>query len=268
MSQVAITDHEFIQFQRFIYEAAGITLSPAKKALVAGRLAKRVDSCKAGSYGNYFRLLASGTRPEEVQLAVDLLTTNETYFFREPKHFAVLRELVATERQAARPFRVWSAASSTGEEAYSVAMVLAEGLPAGNWEVVGSDISRRVLERARLGHYPMERARHIPPPMLKRYCLKGVGKHSGTLLVSRELRSQVRFEPVNLNAPLPSLGPFDVVFLRNVMIYFNEETKRQVIGRVLKQIKPAGHLLVGHSESLHGLTDGVKAVSPAVYQKT
>ena len=134
-----ISDNEFGLFQRFIYDAAGITLSSAKKALVCGRLAKRLQACNLGSYSEYFKLLTSGQNGAEVQTAVDLLTTNETYFFREPKHFELLREAALAARNKAQPFRVWSAASSTGEEAYSIAMVLADVLDEQPWEIVGSD---------------------------------------------------------------------------------------------------------------------------------
>jgi len=267
MSQIVISDQEFSQFQRFIYETAGITLSAAKKALVGGRLAKRLQQRQINSYGAYFRLLASGEAPGEVQAAVDLLTTNETYFFREMKHFELLRDVVSSPRPGTEPFRVWSAASSTGEEAYSIAMVLADRLSRSAWEVVGSDISARVLEKARLGHYPLDRATHIPPDYLKRYCLRGHGSQEGTLLVERNLRNRVQFLPVNLNQPLPALGSFDVVFLRNVMIYFNQETKQQVVARILSLVKPGGYFLIGHSETLNGISDAVQALAPSIYQK-
>ena len=266
MTIATISDREFVQFQRFIFEAAGITLSSAKKALVSGRLAKRLHQLQLRSYGDYLRLLVSGEDPAETQTAVDLLTTNETYFFREEKHFALLRSLASQAPKRAQPFRVWSAASSTGEEAYSIAMVLADRLEGHPWEVVGSDISSRVLERARLGHYPMERAKHIPPDYLKRFCLKGIGAQNGTLLVDRELRRRVQFLPVNLNAALPQLGMFDAIFLRNVMIYFNDDTKRQVVGRILSLLKPGGHFLIGHSETLNGVSDAVQALAPSIYR--
>jgi chemotaxis protein methyltransferase CheR len=262
-----ITDQEFKQFQRFIYEAAGITLSSTKQALVSGRLAKRLQSRELNSYGAYFRLLASGEAPDEVQIAIELLTTNETYFFREAKHFDLLRELASTARIRATPFRVWSAASSTGEEAYSIAMVLADCLDGAPWEVIGSDINTQVLERARLGHYLLERTKRIPPAYLKRFCRRGVGLQEGTLLVERSLRNQVRFLAVNLNTPLPQIGLFDVVFLRNVMIYFNEDTKRQVVARILPVLKPGGHFLVGLSETLNGLSDAVRTVAPSIYRR-
>lgn len=263
----AISDKEFEQFQRFIFEAAGITLSAAKKALVSGRLSQRLQQRRLESYGDYFRLLSSGADAHEVQTAIDLLTTNETYFFREPKHFDVLRQEAALARDSARPFRVWSAASSSGEEAYSIAMVLADCLGDDPWEVMGSDLSTRVLDQARTGQYPASRTTHIPPGYRRRFCLKGHGAHEGTLLVEPSLRARVHFLQVNLNAPLRQLGHFDVIFLRNVMIYFSRDTRRQVVDRSLALLRPGGSFIIGHSESLHDITTSLQRVSSSVYRK-
>jgi len=263
-----LTDTEFGQFQRFIFEIAGITLTSAKKALVSGRLAKRLQARRVNSYGDYFKLLASGQDALEVQTAVDLLTTNETYFFREPKHFQFLRQYVTSAQVRGSAVRVWSAAGSTGEEAYSIAMLLSDCLAGQSWEVFASDISTRVLERARRGHYSMDRLGNFPPGYLQRFCLKGKGDQSGTMLVERSVRNRVNFLQVNLNATLPRLGLFDVIFLRNVMIYFNTSTKRQVVDRVLSLLKPGGYLFIGHSESLIDVTESVDLVAPAIYRKS
>ncbi|RZI44058.1 methyltransferase domain-containing protein [Herbaspirillum sp. HC18] len=262
-----ITEQEFRHFQRFIYDAAGITLPETKKPLVCGRLAKRLQHCHVSSYGEYFALLKSGHAADEVQMAVDLLTTNETYFFREQEHFDLLRTQALAAKGRSEPFRVWSAASSTGEEAFSAAMVLADCLGQGRWEVIGTDISSRVVQAAARAHYPMERASHIPHGYLHRFCLKGIGAQAGTLLIDRELRSHVRFIHANLNQPLPELGQFDVVFLRNVMIYFNDDTKRRVVARVLAQLRRGGHFFIGHSESLNGISGDVELLSPSIYVK-
>ncbi|TFW22548.1 CheR family methyltransferase [Duganella callida] len=268
MAVAMITDREFLQFQRFIYDAAGITMANGKQALVSGRLAKRLAHYQLDSYGDYLRLLESRAQPQELQIAVDLLTTNETYFFREPKHFNLLRDLAQEARDKGRSMRVWSAASSSGEEPYSIAMVLADVMGIdGAWEVLGTDISTRVLERARCGHYPMERASQVPQQYLKRFCLKGQGSESGTLLIERALRQRVQFQHLNLNAPLPKVGTFDVIFLRNVMIYFNLETKRQVVTRLLAQLRPGGYFLIGHSETLNDINDTLIANAPSVYRK-
>jgi chemotaxis protein methyltransferase CheR len=268
MSVEPISQQEFYQFQRFIFETAGITLSPAKKALVSGRLAKRLAHYQLSSYGAYFRLIAGGQHPDEAQTAIDLLTTNETYFFREPKHFELLRSLAAEAHAQRRSFRVWSAACSTGEEAYSIAMVLDDVLGEREWELYASDISTRVLATARTGHYQRERASQIPPAYLKRYCLRGIGDQDGTLLVERSLRQRVQFHQVNLNAATPpKFGQFDAIFLRNVLIYFSPETKRQVVLRLLAALRPGGYLLIGHSESLHDMTGLLQVQGPSVYRK-
>ena len=271
MQQHAISDGEFASFRRFIFDMAGITMSDSKKALVSGRLAKRLQHHGLPSYEAYFKLLQSGQHPGEVQQAVDLLTTNETYFFREARHFELLREAAEAARpklRAGSPFRVWSAACSSGEEPYSIAMVLADVLGNAPWEITASDISTRVLERARLGHYPMERASHVPQDYLRRFCLKGIREQAGTLLVERALRQRVQFRQVNLNTDLPAdLGSYDVVFLRNVMIYFNGDTKREVVARVISRLKPGGTFFIGHSESLHEINDTLRTVMPSVYRK-
>lgn len=267
----AISEREFGSFQRFIFENAGITMADSKKALVSGRLAKRLQHYGLPSYDAYFQMLSSGIHPDEVQLAVDLLTTNETYFFREARHFDLLREQAQAARPRLRegsPFRVWSAACSSGEEPYSIAMVLADVLGDAPWEVVASDISTRVLQRARIGHYPMERASHVPLDYLRRFCLKGIREQQGTLLVASPLRQRVQFRQVNLNTDLPGdLGGFDAVFLRNVMIYFNGDTKRQVVARIAGRIKPEGVMFIGHAESLHEVNETLQPVVPSVYRK-
>jgi len=266
MNMTDITDQEFAKFQNFIYAAAGISLSNAKKPLVSGRLAKRLQPCGVKNYSEYFRLITSGEAPSEVQTAINLLTTNETYFFREQKHFDFLHQQVSVARRGA-PFRVWSAACSTGEEAYSIAMVLEDCLP-GGWEIAASDISTNVLEKAAKGHYPEERAKLIPLPYKQRFCMRGTGAQEGTMLVDRNLRNQVKFFQANLNeAPSKKIGTFDLIFLRNVMIYFDVETKRRVVRNVLSLLKPGGHFFIGHSETLQGITDAVRPLSPAIYQK-
>lgn len=262
-----LRDTEFEQFCGLLHRIAGISLSPAKKPLVAGRLAKRLRYHELDSFDAYFSLITSPGNGEELQMAVDLLTTNETHFFREAKHFDFLREKVLAGWRPGRPFRVWSAASSSGEEPYTLAMVLADCLGDAPWEVTASDICIRVLEKARIGLYPMERAKDIPRHYLTRFCLKGMGSQEGMFLVERGLRNRVQFTQVNLNESLPRLGEFDVIFLRNVMIYFNQETKRQVVERMVPLLRSGGYFIIGHSESLNGLTEVLTPVMPSVYRK-
>jgi len=262
-----ITEQEFSHFQRFIYESAGITLPSSKKMLVSSRLARRLQHYEFNTYSEYFKFLKSGDSKTEIQTAIDLLTTNETYFFREPKHFDLLKEQALAARNRVQSFRVWSAACSSGEEAYSAAMVLADSMEGTQWDVFGCDISARVLQRAATGHFSMERTKNIPAAYMRRYCLKGIDAQQGTLLIERDLRSKVRFSQVNLNETLPDIGMFDIVFLRNVMIYFNDDTKRQVVERVVSKLKPGGYLLISHSETLNGISTVVVPVSPSVYRK-
>lgn len=265
MLAMAIKDREFRLFREMIHSIAGISLSDAKKAMVSGRLAKRLRHHGLTSYGDYFRLIEQGDRGE-LQVAVDLLTTNETYFFREPKHFDFLRERLHALRSSGRAVRIWSAASSSGEEPYSIAMTMAECLGDAPWEVIGSDISTRVLERAREGIYTNERMKGMLPHLAPEYFLKGVGGQAGKFQVVPELRSRVRFMQINLNAPLPGIGKFDFIFLRNVMIYFDTPTKKQVIARMLPLLRPQGYFLVGHSETLNGIATGLTTIRPSVYQ--
>jgi chemotaxis protein methyltransferase CheR len=267
MNIAILNDFEFQKFQSWLHFTAGISLSSSKKALVASRLSKRLKHYNLSSYGDYFRLISNKTEAVELQMALDLLTTNETHFFREPKHFDFLRQQVLHKVPPGKTFRVWSAACSSGEEPFSLAMTLADGLPGTPWEIIASDISTRVLEKARSGHYAMAKAHNIPKPLLAKHCLKGIGTQEGTFLMEQSLLRCVQFMQINLNAALPKIGEFDMVFLRNVMIYFDMDTKRQVVARMLPLLKPGGFFIVSHSESLNGITDSLKLVTPSIYQK-
>lgn len=260
-------DHEFERFRHLIYRIAGIALSPAKKPLVCSRLGKRVRHLGMTSYSEYYRLINDPKEADELQVAVDLLTTNETHFFREPRHFDFFRQRILTAHRRGRTMRVWSAACSSGEEPYTIAMLLDETLGADPWEVVGTDLSTRVLEKARRGSYPEERVPEIPRHYLSRYCLKGQGSKAGTMLIEKKLRDRVQFFQHNLTSPPPPLGEFDVIFLRNVLIYFDQETKRQVVERLLPLLKKGGHFLVSHSETLSDISTSLNLVAPSIYRK-
>lgn len=263
-----ITDQEFERFRKLIYEKAGIHMAPEKKVLVSGRLTKRLRHYGLTTFGDYFRLATNAAEhPQEQQMLVDLLTTNETYFFREPAHFDFLQQLL-TEYPPAGSLRVWSAACSSGEEVYTLAMILAETLSGyDNWEILGSDISTRMLDACRRAVYPMTRKGPMSDYYLHKYCLKGVREQAGNFLIDRNLRRRCSFQQVNLMQPSSSLGQFDVIFLRNVMIYFNTEGKRQAVHNLLQHLKPGGFLFVSHSESLHGVTDQLTMLRPSVYRK-
>jgi len=267
MDIAALNDQEFAQFSALILRIAGINMAPAKKPLITSRLAKRVKHFQMVSYGDYFKFITSAAGQEELQEAVNSLTTNETHFFREPKHFDFLRQKIIPARQIGKGMRIWSAACSSGEEPYSIAMVLDELMGKEPWEVLASDISTRVLDKARSGLFPIERLPEIPKPYLSRYCLKGIAEQDGTLLIEKSLRDRVRFILHNLIQQPPRAELFDVIFLRNVMIYFDPDTKRQVVSHLIPLLRPGGYFFVGHSESLNGITNELRLVVPAVYRK-
>lgn len=262
-----ISPKEFSLFKAFIFDEAGISLAPAKQPLVSSRLSKRLRHCGLRSFGEYYQYIQTTENADEKQIAINLLTTNETHFFREPKHFDFLRDKILPFRTRGTPFRVWSAASSSGEEPFTIAMMLAEHMPHEPWEVIGSDISTAMLEKARIGSYPIQRAEEIPRQYLTKYCLKGTREAEGTLLIRRELRQRVLFTPINLMQPFPNLGEFDVIFLRNVMIYFELATKREILRKMLPLLRPNGYLFISHSETLNGVSEDLQVVSPSVYRK-
>ncbi|MFV0934138.1 CheR family methyltransferase [Pseudomonas jessenii] len=262
-----ISDQEFGLFQRFFHEQIGLQLTTVKKPLLCGRLSKRLTALRLDSYRDYYNLLVSKAGDEERETAIDLITTHETYFFREPKHFELLQTKVIPSLHASPELRVWSAASSTGEEAYTLAMILDSFRSPRPWSITASDISRQVLINAQRGLYPMSRGERIPAHYLKRYCLRGNGRYAGYFMVESALRARVEFLPGNLTQQDNNLGLFDVILLRNVLIYFDPSTKLQVLRNVVERLKPGGWLMVGHSESLHDTRLPLELITPSVYRK-
>lgn len=258
-------EREFRLFQNLIMTQLGIHLPEQKRALIGNRLWKRLQERQVQRYGDYFQLINRPGEEAELNCVLELITTNETYFFREPRHFDYLRDQILPRCTSARPLRIWSAAASSGEEAYSIAMLLADRR-SGPWEILASDVNRSVLEKARRAIYRDDRTDQIPDAYRRRFCRKGTGVYEGCLRIMPELRQQVQFRQVNLHQSLPDLGRFDVIFLRNVMIYFDEATKCDVLRRIARVLQPDGWLFVGHSESLHGLDTEFHALMPAIYQ--
>ncbi|HTU58380.1 MAG TPA: protein-glutamate O-methyltransferase CheR, partial [Polyangiales bacterium] len=214
-----ISARAFEHLTKLFREHSGIHLPAEKKALVAARLRKRVNALGVSGFDEYCQYLTRRDNGEELRRFVDLLTTNETYFFREPQHFAELAKQIGT-RFARRSFRVWSAACSSGEEPYSIAMTLLDRRPAGDWELYASDLSTRVLECAQLGVFPMQRLELLPAGYLQRFCLRGKGEYTGKMRVGEDVRKRVQFFQHNLLDDSRAHGIFDVIFLRNVLIYF------------------------------------------------
>ncbi len=262
-----INDSEFKKLSSLLYDISGISLSDAKKVLLTGRLSKRLVALGLENYTQYYKYVTDAAHSDELHFMVDLLTTNETYFFRESQHFDFLKEIAPAGRSEV--YRLWSAASSIGAEAYTMALVLADKLGVdGAWEILGTDISDSVLEQARRGQYRMAEADKIPVHYLKKYCLKGKGSQEGTFIIDKRLRQHVRFEKINLNVEnMKKQGEFDVIFLRNVLIYFDIPTKQRVVANLIRSLKVGGYFIVGHSESLNGITNALASVKPTVYRR-
>lgn len=264
---IALSDAEFVQLQGLFCGQIGIQLPLVKKPLVCGRLAKRLTVLRLSSYQQYYQYLTAPHGAAEMEIAIDLITTHETYFFREPQHFEFLQQRILPSYAQQPDFRAWSAACSTGEEAYTLAMLLHEARPQARWRVLGSDVSRPVLNLARRGLYPLARGSKIPNHYLKRYCLKGQGQYLGYFLVQKCLRDGVEYVQANLNLPAPALGLFDLIMLRNVLIYFDPPTKLRVLHNVVQHLKPGGWLMVGHSEALQQHDLPLQHVAASVYRR-
>jgi chemotaxis protein methyltransferase CheR len=247
----------------------GLSFAAAKKPLIESRLASRVQRLGLDCYEDYYALIAGDDDGGEFQMAIDLLTTNETYFFREPKHYELLQHELAG--QPPRPLAIWSAASSFGDEAYSIAMLLADLQQSGrigpDWSILGTDISDRVLRSASEAIFPEERLRHVSPERLKRYCLRGEGESAGLVQIQERLRERVSFGQLNLCQPVDDVGPFDVVFLRNVLIYFDAETKREVVDRVVSRLLPGGLLFIGTAEGRVPCGTPLQTLAPGAFRK-
>ncbi len=265
-TSVNVTDAEYEAYQELVYSVAGISLKEKKKPLLTGRLSKRLRYHKIRNYTDYLNLIKADAH--EQQMMIDLVSTNETSFFREEKHFHFLENYVKNLDPRRGPFRIWSAACSSGMEAYTTAMVMAESGVKFHWEILGTDISTRIVEKARKALYPVDAANRIPQPYLKKYCMKGVRDMSGYMLIDKKIRSNATFRHMNLNEqPWPDIGLFDVIFLRNVMIYFDKPTKQCLINNIIQHLKSDGYLFVGHSENLLGIPTTLKTVQPSVYRK-
>jgi chemotaxis protein methyltransferase CheR len=265
----ALQDKTFQRLADLMHSAVGLSFAASKKPLVASRLSTRIQKLGLDGFEDYLALLANDDNSAEFQVAVDLLTTNETYFFREAAHYAMLEQHLA--RQPRGPVAVWSAASSFGDEAYSVAMLLADmqlhGRISSDWSILGTDISDRVLRSASEAVFPEERLREVSPERLKRYCLRGEGESQGLVQISPKLRAHVRFGWLNLCRPIEDLGPFDAVFLRNVLIYFDAPTKTEVVDRVLACLRPGGLLFIGTAEGRVPCATPLTVLGPGVFRK-
>ncbi len=265
-----LNDKTYERISALMQDSIGLSFGPNKKPLISSRLAPRMHRLGIESYEEYLELIADEAHADEFQMAVDLLTTNETYFFREPQHFDRMVDEIGRRRGGG--FDVWSAASSFGDEIYSIAMVLADQQAAGrlgsSWSVLGTDISHRVLLAAKAAIYPEERLRHVTRDRLQRYCLRGEGESAGQVKIKDSLCRHVRFGQLNLMQDFEGIGPFDCIFLRNVLIYFDMPTKIAVVDRVLSALKPGGIFFIGMAEGRVPCRTPLEYLGPGAFRKS
>jgi len=270
VSTLTFSDRDFKRISQIMYDAAGLSFNDSKKSLIQSRLATRIQRMGLASFGDYIDILEDESQAAEFQMAVDMLTTNETYFFREPKHYEVLEAELANRKSKA-PIAIWSAASSFGDEAYSTAMLLSDlqmqGRIGPDWSILATDISHRVLLSAKEAIYPEDRLRAVSPERLRRYCLRGEGESAGQVLLQDKIRERVQFGRLNLCQPVDGIGPFDVIFLRNVLIYFDIPTKIAVVDRVLATLKPGGLFFLGTAEGRVACQTPLQTVQPGAFRK-
>lgn len=265
-----LTPQEFQEIRKFIYDQAGIDLHAGKEDLVAVRLGKKLMAAGLKSYQEYFKLVKADRTGNMLTEMIDALTTNFTGFMREPVHFEFLRKTVFPVVGKRPRIDFWSAACSTGEEPYSIAFVAMEALgmkAAQQVKILASDISTKVLKFAREALYPNERISGIPPEWRKKYLAQEGGGGENAWRIRPEVRRMVDYQRMNLMEPLRGGRRCPVIFLRNVMIYFDRATQESLVKRLAEHLEPGGYLLIGHSESLTGMPVGLEYVAPATYRK-
>ena len=268
----ALGDAEFDFIRHVINENAGIVLGPNKRQLVQGRLARRLRELGLPSYEAYCDHVREAG-PEELVGLINALTTNVTAFFRENHHFEALTSYMlpeAMDRNAsARRLRIWSAGCSTGEEPYCLAMVAAEVLGTARWDlkILATDIDSEVIATAQAGIYSLDRVESVPEVRRKRWFRRGSGAYEGSACVRSEISQLISFRTLNLLHEWPMRGPFDVIFCRNVMIYFDQPTRERLVRRFAQMLAPNGYLCIGHSESIHTGTAPVHLVGKTIYRR-
>ena len=275
----SLNQPDFEELREFVYQQTGISLGPEKKVMVEGRLRKRMRLLNIQTYHEYLEFLFSpaGIKSES-DLFINAITTNKTDFFREEKHFDYLINCALPEISAGRPrgyqqkqYSIWSAGCSSGEEPYTLAIVLSELAESDHtvtYSLCATDISTEMLQIASKGVYDFERIQDIPEPLLKKYFLRGKGAHEGFVRIESRLRKIIQFYRINLlSIPKDFHPPFDVIFCRNVLIYFDRQTQRRVVQNMLEYLQPGGYLFIGHSETLTGLDLPLIRATSTVYKK-
>jgi chemotaxis protein methyltransferase CheR len=266
-------NEDFEALRKLVKELTGINLSDQKRELVYGRLARRLRALHLRTFAQYRDLLASDGGREIVELC-NAITTNLTSFFREAHHFDYLREQVlqarAADRHGSRRLRIWSAGCSSGEEAYSLAMTVAEAIPdLRSWDIriLATDLDSDVLARAQRGVYPADRIRTLTPQRRARFFIEQRGRDGPYYEVTPELAALITFRQLNLMHPLPMKGPLDAIFCRNVVIYFDKDTQRELFARITRLQRPGDLLFLGHSESLFKVSESYTPIGKTVYRR-
>ncbi|NPA10790.1 MAG: protein-glutamate O-methyltransferase CheR [Epsilonproteobacteria bacterium] len=255
-----LTLSNFTLFQDLILKETGIKLSNTKRSYLQTKLLDRMKQLKIHSFKEYYNFVLK--HPDEKAYLINFATTNETYFFREKKHLQYFEKHIIPEFPK---IRLWSAAASVGAEAYTLAMILKDY--GKQFEIIGTDINHEVIEKAKRGLYPISWARHIPEKYLKKYCFKGKNEYSGWFMIGDVIKKHVKFKTANLLYPQKDLGMFEVIFLKNVLIYFDDKTKKKVVENVLHNLKPGGYLFISLTENIdHLKIKHLHKVSTSIYQ--
>jgi chemotaxis protein methyltransferase CheR len=273
MNAIAAESEACQYIAKLVYDRCRIRLQEGKDALIKARLGKRMRKHGFASLPEYCEFLRNSDDEAEITGIIDALTTNFTNFLREADHFKFLVEegLPAALPKGRKTFQVWSAASSSGEEPYTIAFYLSDYYSPAlgwDWRIAASDISTKVLEQARLGVYAIEHMDAIPRDWLHKYFQKGVGRWEGYCRVKSSVAERVSFRQINLIEPYTHPQPFEVIFCRNVLIYFDRRTQEQLVGQLSRFLAPSGYLLIGHSESLNGLDVPLRCLRPSIYQRS
>jgi chemotaxis protein methyltransferase CheR len=273
-----LSDRDLAAIISLVYRKSGITLHEGKRALVLARLQKRLRATGARTFADYLKLVERDQSGDELVMLLDAIATNHTSFFREAEHFSFLTQQILPEWVAAHsgaagsfePFEIWSAACSSGEEPYTLAMTLTQALPERErtrFRILASDLSTKALKAAEAAVYRIEKVRNLPIEILRAYFEKGLGAQDGWARIQPQVKRHVEFRQINLLEAGQAGRTFPVIFCRNVMIYFDRPVQQRVVANLEQQLKPGGYLFISHSESLNGITHGLRWVAPAVYQR-
>jgi len=265
-----LTPREFEQFRRLAYDKFGLDLRTGKEQLVSARLGKKLRELHFHSYQEYYRHVLEDQSGESLAALIDALTTNHTSFYREAAHFDFLRQTILPRLRDQPRTAIWSAACSSGEEPYTIAFSVIEEWGDAAFEklrILATDISTKVLASAEKGVYPAARFETMPALLQRRYLLRGEQRWKDWYQVKPEVRRLVEFRRLNLMENFAHLGPFPVIFCRNVMIYFDKPTQQELVGRLAARLEPGGYLLIGHAESLNAIEHPLRYIKPAVYRK-